>query len=209
MTGGQDRAAAVRRIALAAAVRSDRICQAMGSTATPRLKAGALQPSPRRFLPSGTPLALRVGGLIPNPVVSAGDGAPVRLDAILAGRTAVLTARRPDAGLADFCRRHGLVLTRISAPGTGTPPGPGTQQDADWIDVRLADDATPASLRGLAADPELTVLVRPDRVVAAVGTRSRRPRLPWYIPAAPGPDRPATAPPAAHPESAFPVTTTP
>ena len=39
MTGGQDRAAAVRRIALAAAVRSDRICQAMGSTATPRLKA--------------------------------------------------------------------------------------------------------------------------------------------------------------------------
>ncbi len=209
MTGGQDRAAAVRRIALAAAVRSDRICQAMGSTATPRLKAGALQPSPQRFLPSGIPPALRVGSLIPNPLVSAGDGAPVRLDAILAGRPAVLTARRPDAGLADFCRRHGLVLTRISAPGTGTPPGPGTQQDADWIDVRLADDATPASLRGLAADPALTVLVRPDRVVAAVGTRSRRPRLPWYIPAAPGPDRPATAPPAAHPESAFPVTTTP
>ena len=43
MTGGQDRAAAVRRIALAAAVRSDRICEFMGSTATPRLKAGALQ----------------------------------------------------------------------------------------------------------------------------------------------------------------------
>ena len=122
MTGGQDRAAAVRRIALAAAVRSDRICQAMGSTATPRLKAGALQPPPRRFLPSGIPPALRIGGLIPNPLVSAGDGPPVRLDAILAGRTAVLTARRPDAGLADFCRRHGLVLVRISStPGTGTP----------------------------------------------------------------------------------------
>ena len=43
MTGGQDRAAAVRRIALAAAVRSDRIRQAMASTATPRLKTGALQ----------------------------------------------------------------------------------------------------------------------------------------------------------------------
>jgi len=208
MTGGQDRAAAVRRITLAAAVRSDRICQAMGSTATPRLKAGALQPSPRRFLPSGIPPALRVGSLIPNPLVSA-DGAPVRLDAILAGRPAVLTARRPDAGLADFCRRHDLALTRISAPRTGTPPGPGTQQDADWIDIRLASDATPTSLRALAADPALTVLVRPDRVVAAVGTRSRLPRLPWYIPAAPGPDRPATAPPAAHPESASPVTTTP
>jgi 3-(3-hydroxy-phenyl)propionate hydroxylase len=209
MTGGQDRAAAVRRIALAAAVRSDRICQAMGSTATPRLKAGALQASPRRFLPSGILPALRAGGLIPNPLVSAGDGAPVRLDAILAGHAAVLTARRPDAGLADFCRRHGLVLARISSPGTGTPPGPGAQRDAGWIDIRLAGDAAPAGLRSLAADPALTVLVRPDRVVAAVGTRSRLPRLPWYIPAAAGPERPATAPPAANPGSALPVTTTP
>jgi 3-(3-hydroxy-phenyl)propionate hydroxylase len=208
MTGGQDRAAAVRRIALAAAVRSDRICQAMGSTATPRLKAGALQPSSRRFLPSGIPPALRVGGLIPNPLVSVGDGPPVRLDAILAGRPAVLTARRPDAGLADFCRRHGLVLARISRPsGTGTPPGPGAQPDAGWIDVRLAGDAPPAGLRALAADPALTVLVRPDHVVAAVGTRSRLPRLPWNIPAAAGPERPATAPLAVHPGSAFPITT--
>jgi 3-(3-hydroxy-phenyl)propionate hydroxylase len=201
MTGGQDRAAAVRRIALAAAVRSDRICEFMGSTATPRLKAGALQPSPRRFLPSGIPPALRVGGLIPNPLASAGDGTPVRLDAILAGRPAVLTARRPDAGLADFCRRHGLVLARISTLGTEPPS---TQQDAGWIDVRLAGDAPPAGLRVLTADPALTVLVRPDRVVAAVGTRSRRPRLPWSIPAAAGPERPA-----AHPESTSPVTTTP
>ncbi|MGO9143218.1 MAG: bifunctional 3-(3-hydroxy-phenyl)propionate/3-hydroxycinnamic acid hydroxylase [Streptosporangiaceae bacterium] len=204
MTGGQDRAAAVRRIALAAAVRSDRICEAMGSTATPRLKAGALQPSPRRFLPSGISPGLWVGGLIPNPLVAAGDGAPVRLDAILAGRPAVLTARCPDAGLAGFCRRHGLVLVRISPPGTGAPPGPGAQQDAGWIDARLAGDAPPGGLRALAADPALTVLVRPDRVVAAVGTRSRLPRLPWSIPAAAGPERPA-----AHPESFSSVTTTP
>jgi 3-(3-hydroxy-phenyl)propionate hydroxylase len=210
MTGGQDRAAAVRRIALAAAVRSDRICQAMGSTATPRLKAGALQPPPRRLLPSGIPPALRVGGLIPNPLVSAGDGPPVRLDTVLAGRPAVLTARRPDAGLASFCRRHGLVLARIScASGTGPPPGPGAQPDAGWIDVRLAGDAPPAGLSALAADPALTVLVRPDRVVAAAGTRSRLPRLPWNIPAAAGPERPATAPTAAQPGSASPVTTTP
>ena len=114
MTGGQDRAAAIRRIALAAAVRSNRICQAMGSTATPRLKAGALQPVPRHLLPAGIPAALRPGGLIPNPLVSTGDGPPVRLDTILAGRAAVLTAQRPDAELVDFCRRHGLVLVRIS-----------------------------------------------------------------------------------------------
>ena len=148
----------------------------------------------------------RPGGLIPNPLVSAGDGPPVRLDAILAGRPAVLTARRPDAELAGFCRRHGLVLARISAPGTEPP---GTQPDAGWIDVRLAGDAPPPGLRALVADPALTVLVRPDRVIAAVGTRSRPPRLPWLIPAAAGPERPATAPPPAHPESASPVTTSP
>ena len=205
MTGGQDRAAAVRRIALAAAVRSDRICQSMGSTATPRLKAGALQPSPRRLLPSGIPPALRAGGLIPNPLVSAGDGPPVRLDAILAGRPAVLTARRPDAGLADFCRRHGLVLARISAHRDRHPRRPAAPEDADWIDVRLAGDAPPAGLRALAADPALTVLVRPDRVVAAVGTRSRLPRLPWYVPASAVPGYPAPAPSPARPEPAGPL----
>ena len=209
MTGGQDHAAAARRIALAAAVRSDRICQAMGATATPRLKTGALQHAPRQPFGPGIPAPLRPGGLFPNPLVSAGDGPPARLDTILAGRPAVLTTRCPDADLAAFCRRHGLVLARISAPGTGTPPGPGAQPDAGWIDVRLAGGAPPAGLRALAADPALTVLVRPDRVVAAAGTRSRLPRLPWHISPAAGPERPATAPPASHPESAVPVTTTP
>jgi hypothetical protein len=177
----------------------------MGSTATPRLKAGALQRPPRRYLPSGIPAPLRPGGLIPNPLVTAGDGPPARLDAILAGRTAVLTARRPGPGLAESCRRHGLLLARISTAGTEPP---GTQQDAGWIDVRLSG-APPAGLRALAADPALTVLVRPDRVLAAVGTRSRPPRLPWHIPAAAGPQRPATPPSAAQPEPAPPVTTTP
>ena len=144
MTGGQDKAAAVRRIALAAAVRSDRICQAMGSTATPRLKAGALQRPPRRLILSGIPSALRIGGLIPNPLVSVGDGPPVRLDAILAGRTAVLIARRPDAGLVDFCRQHGLVLVRIiSSHAAGTTGRPAADPDADWIDVRLAGERRP------------------------------------------------------------------
>ena len=208
MTGGQDRAAAVRRIALAAAVRSERVCQAMGSTATPRLKTGALQHPPRRPFCSGIPATVQTGGLIPNPLASAGDDPPVRLDAILVGRAAVLTARQPDPALTEFGRRHGLVLIRISSTaGTHTPSGPGTQQDAGWINVRLAD-APPAVIRALTANPALTVIVRPDRVIAAAGTRYRLPRLPWYTPDAAGPERPVTAPPAAHPESAAPVTTT-
>src|SRR5271166_6082505 len=182
MTGGQDRAAAIRRIALAAAVRSERVCQAMGSTATPRLKAGALQRPPRRLILSGIPAALRTGGLIPNPLVSAGDGPPVRLDAILAGRTAVLTARRPDTALADFCRRHGLVLVRIStASETGSPGQPCTSPDADRIDVRLVGDGPSGGLRALTANPALTVIVRPDRVIAAVEPRFRLPSLPWPV----------------------------
>ena len=197
---------------LAAAVRSDRICQAMGSTATPRLKAGALQPSPRRFLPSGLPPALRIGGLIPNPLVSAGNRPPVRLDAILAGRTAVLTARRPDAGLVDFGRQHGLVLVRISSShAAGTPGRTAADPDAGWIDVRLAGDRRPAGLRALAvlgSNPALTVVVRPDRVVAAVAPRGRLPRLPWPIPATARRGSPVTAHPPAHPDHARPFAST-
>jgi len=199
MTGGQDRAAAIRRIALAAAVRSDRICQAMGSTATPRLAAGALQRVPRRRTVR-IPAGLRPGSLIPNPLVSAGDGPPARLDTILAGRTAVLTARQPDAELAAHCRRHGLVLVRIS--GTGTQPRAGAEQDAGWIDVRLTGDGRPAgphALTALRSNPALTVIVRPDRVIAAVTPRHRMPYPPWPIPAAAWRGCAQTAHPLVHP----------
>ena len=203
MTGGQDRAAAVRRIALAAAVRSEHVRQAIASTATPPLKAGALRAVP--LFQTDIPAALRPGGLIPNPLVSAGDDPPVRLDTILAGRTAVLTARRPGPGLVEFCRHYGLVLVRISAPGTSTPGEPGTPEDAGWIEVRLAGDAPPAGMRGLTANPALTVIVRPDRVVAAAERRYRLPRLPWCIPATAGTASPAAAPPPAQCDPAGPL----
>jgi 3-(3-hydroxy-phenyl)propionate hydroxylase len=188
MTGGQDRAAAVRRIALAAAVRSSRIRQAIASTATPRLAAGALQRTPLRVLPSGTPAALRPGGLIPNPLVSADDGPAVRLDTILAGRTAVLTARQPDAELVDFCGRRRLLLVRVSGP-----PGPGGQGQSGvhtatgWADIRLPSHGRCAALQALIGEPALIIIVRPDRVVAAVASGGRLPRLPWHVPAAGAP----------------------
>ena len=155
MTGGQDRAAAVRRVALAAAVRSARLRDAMASTATPRLKTGALQHTSRRSLLAGVPPALRPGGLIPNPLVTTGDGAPVRLDAILAGRAAVLTGRRPDAELIGFCHRHGLVLVQISntAPNTGNTRQAGAGPDTDRIGIRLVRRSAGCWSAGLGDQP--------------------------------------------------------
>jgi 3-(3-hydroxy-phenyl)propionate hydroxylase len=195
MTGGQDRAAAVRRIALAAAVRSARVREVMASTATPRLKRGALHRAPR-LRPARTRPVVRTGSLMPNPLVTTGDGTPVRLDTVLRGRTALLTARQPTTELVDLCRRHRLLLVKVGgAPSAGEPERAGASA-ASWAEVRLTGDREPPMLRALTGNPALSVLVRPDRVVAAVGTRGRPPRLPWNIPAGPadaGPPRPVRA----------------
>jgi 3-(3-hydroxy-phenyl)propionate hydroxylase len=198
MTGGQDRAAVVRRIALAAAVRSDRVCEVIASTATPRLKTGALQHRPRLLRPR-TPAAVRPGGLIANPLVSiragvpigdgdsASEGAPVRLDAVLRGRTAVLTAGEPSAELVDLCCRHRLLLVKVSdAPGSA--PGAAAGAPAGGrAEVCLDDGGGAACFQALTGGPGLTIIVRPDRVIAAVATRGRLPCLPWGVPAAPVP----------------------
>ena len=177
----------------------------MASTATPRLKTGALQHAGRRLLPR-SPAALRPGGLIPNPLVSTGDGALVRLDSILAGRAAVLTARWPGPELAGFCRRHNLVLLRVSsaAPGTGTPARANADPAADFIDIRLAGGEPAPGLHRLAASPAMTVIVRPDRVIAAVAPGYQLPHLPWHVAAIAARGGPATARPPAHPEPAHP-----
>jgi hypothetical protein len=199
MTGGQDRAAAVRRIALAAAVHIDRVCEVIASTATPRLKTGALQQRPP-LLRSRTPATVRHGGLIANPLVSiradvpmgdgasAGEGALVRLDAVLRGRTAVLTAGQPSAELMDLCRRHRLLLVKVSdAAGSAPGAAAGAPAAGGWAEVCLDDGGGAACLQALTGGPGLTIIVRPDRVIAAVATRGRLPRLPWSVPAAPVP----------------------
>ena len=197
MTGGQDRAAAVRRIALAAAVRSDRAREAIASTATPRLKTGALQQRPP-LLRSRASATVRPGGLIANPLVSIragvpvghGDsaGAPVRLDAVLRGRTAVLTAGQPSAELVDLCRRHRLLLVKVSDAACSAPAAAtGASAAGGWAEVCLDDGGGAACFQLLTGSPGLTIIVRPDRVIAAVAARGRLPRLPWSVPAAPVP----------------------
>ena len=157
-----------------------------------------------------SPAALRPGGLIPNALVSTGDGPPVRLDAILAGRAAVLTGRCPDAELAGFCHRHGLVLVQISdTPNTRILRQPGTEPDTDRIGIRLVADRRAADLQVLAANPALTVIVRPDRVIAAVERRPRLPRLPWLIPDPVLRTRPSRAHPPAQTDPAGPFPAAP
>ncbi|MBO3752198.1 bifunctional 3-(3-hydroxy-phenyl)propionate/3-hydroxycinnamic acid hydroxylase [Streptosporangiaceae bacterium NEAU-GS5] len=167
MTGGQN-AAAVRRFLLGVAVRSARVRDAVASTATPRLRGGALRQTSALSRP---PRALRVGALIPNPPLCLISGEQVRLDDLLDGAPAMVTARRPEPRLVDVCRRRDITLVRVT-DGTDAEPNGG------WVDVRLASGRT-TGLHALVDDPSLTVLVRPDRYIAAVGTRSQPPHLTW------------------------------
>jgi 3-(3-hydroxy-phenyl)propionate hydroxylase len=171
MTGGQDRAAAVRRLVLSAAVRRARVRELVASTATPRLRTGALDRNPRLPRP---PRTLRVGGLIPNPQLFLANGKQVRLDDILDAAPAVLTARRPEPGLLAACRRHGITPVRLTGHAQAEPDTPADEA----VDARLTPGRT-TGLQALLDNPSLTVLVRPDRVIAAVTTRPELPRLPW------------------------------
>jgi 3-(3-hydroxy-phenyl)propionate hydroxylase len=171
MTGGQDAAAAVRRIVLALAVRSRRVRNLVGSTATPRLKTGALHLT-RRV--SGPARSLPIGGLIPNPLVSTASGKQVRLDDILQGRPAALTSRCPEPALLTQFRQQHLTPIRV----TDSDPQP----DREWVEVRPVHRGHETGLQALVDDPTLTIVVRPDGVIASVATRSRLPHLPWAIP---------------------------
>ena len=185
MTGGQDRAAAVRRVALAAAVRVAPVRGALAATATPRLKTGALRRPGRWRMPVRRGPRVRPGSLIPNPLVRAPAAVPVRLDAILAGRTTVLTARQPEAALTDLCDRYGIQLLRVRPENTPDEPArrgsPPASQPDRWIEVRLAGGEPSGPMRALIARPGLAILVRPDRVIAAAAAGRRLPVVPWPI----------------------------
>ena len=185
MTGGQDRAAALRRVALAAAVRIAPVRDALAATATPRLKTGALLRPGTGHVPVRRVSRVRPGRLIPNPLVGVSGAAPVRLDAILAGRTTMLTTRQPERALADMCDRYGIQLLRVRPQAAPDEPArlcsPAARQPDRWIEVRLAGGEPSGPMRALVAQPGLAILVRPDRVIAAAATRRRLPVVPWPI----------------------------
>lgn len=170
MTGGQDRAAFFRRIALAVACRSAVLRGLVTEVATPRLKTGALASGARS---SRGARELRVGALLDNPLVSTGtDSAPVRLDDVLRGRSAVLLARVPEPLLVQDCRRDGILVVRVRGDDAA---------DQDWVEVHRAKDDVVGGLEVLLRNPHLAVLVRPDRVIAAVDRAGGLPRVPWSL----------------------------
>jgi 3-(3-hydroxy-phenyl)propionate hydroxylase len=171
MTGGQDAAAAVRRLLLSAALRNDRIRDRLASTVTPPLRTGALQRS-RRLFPQSR--ALRVGALVPNALLGLADGKEVRLDDLLDGAPAMLTARSPEPELVATCRRYGITPLHVTDEAHADSAGNG------WTTARLAPGRA-TRLRALTGDPSLAVLVRPDRVIAAVATGFRPPVPPWAV----------------------------
>lgn len=169
MTGGQDAAAAVRRLLLSAAVRNDRIRRRLASTATPPLRAGALRRD-RRLFPRSR--VLRVGALIPNPLLCLADGEQVRLDDLLGGAPALLTAGSPEPELVAACRRYGITPLRVTDAAAASG-------ETEWITARLVPGRA-TRLHALTGDPSLIVLVRPDRVIAAVAARHQRPDVALY-----------------------------
>lgn len=136
MTGGQDRAAALRRAAVATACRVPGVTAAVSRDLSPALPAGPLVRRRPGLIGRGLP-----GTFCPQPWVLA-DGRRVRLDDILGDSFAVVTALPPTP-------RMSAVAAALDAP---------TLHVGD-----LGDDGTLAAW--LARGRADAVLLRPDRVV--------------------------------------------
>jgi 3-(3-hydroxy-phenyl)propionate hydroxylase len=144
MTGGQDRAAAVRRVALAGFCRLPGASRLVLDRPGPALGPGPLVIRRRRWRdPAGT--------LLPQPVVRV-DGRVHRLDDVLGPGFALLHHGRPDPGLTALA---GHVGARMIAVGSGSS---GSSASGDPVDC-------PALVRWLGRHRARAVLVRPDRVV--------------------------------------------
>ena len=168
MTGGQDGAARLRALALSVAVRVPRVRASVANPVSPRLGTGALE-RPRR-LGARRARGLQPGSLVPNPRVLLADGTAPRLDDVLAGGVVALVGHQPPAEDVARWALRGVRVVRLL--DTEAP-----QQQADVTDAALVGPA--GRLQPLLDDQVLAVLVRPDRVVAAVGRGCLE--LPWAV----------------------------
>jgi 3-(3-hydroxy-phenyl)propionate hydroxylase len=182
MTGGQDRAAVVRRVLL------NGFCRLPGATTLILEQTGpALRPGPlvRRTRPRWSPgwwTRVRsrdpAGQLVPQPWVATATGS-VRLDDVLGPGFAVLAAGPLDEALAAPARQLGARVVRLvdgrvegrvegRADGRGADAGPGA----------VVTIASPVLRDWLARRGVGAVLLRPDRVVlVAVPAAGRAGRL--------------------------------
>lgn len=148
MTGGQDAAAHVRRVALAIACRIPGTTDKVLDSAPPHAADGpAVRRAGRRDKVSG--------GLLPQPWVEV-DGRRALLDDALGHDYAVLVAGTPDPALVDAAERSGIPLVRVG----GSPSAHVLDTDGEllaWFE-RTGTGA---------------VLVRPDHVVETRAPRAR------------------------------------
>jgi len=150
MTGGQDKAAHVRRLALALATRIPGTTDAVLDTNPPRFPdTVAVRRSGRRDRVTG--------GQVPQPFVRL-NGARVRLDAVTGSGHSVLVTAEPDPALVSAAGEAGAALVRV-VPVAGTPTGPTAYPVVVDEDGHL--------LEWLRRTRTTAVLLRPDHVVQA------------------------------------------
>lgn len=147
MTGGQDRAAAVRKGTLAVATRIPGFSKAVVSQAAPPVTGTPLVRRPRM----GRSVA---GALMPQPWVMH-EGRRTRLDDMLGTDFAVIVRGVPAWEERYLAERLGARLVSVTAPGTDAAiDGAVVVEDGDGVLIRWM------GRRGID-----TVIVRPDRIV--------------------------------------------
>ena len=90
-------------------------------------------------------------------------------------------AQRARSTITEINASHVSMVSQPQTTIDAITAAAATSADSPWVDARLAPGRT-TRLQALVDDPSLTVLVRPDRVIAAVATQSRPPRPPWIVP---------------------------
>ncbi|MBO3676222.1 bifunctional 3-(3-hydroxy-phenyl)propionate/3-hydroxycinnamic acid hydroxylase [Streptomyces sp. NEAU-YJ-81] len=158
MTGGQDKAAAVRRAALGAVCRIPALPSYVSASGlSPALVRGPLVHGRR----TGRRLT---GTLVPQPWVTA-DRGRVRLDEVLGDSFAVLSAEPPAPAVRAVAQALGARIVRLDVTDAVYDPTHAAHDETAACDATtvVVDDGTLAAwLRAARAD---AVLLRPDRVV--------------------------------------------